>query len=291
MEPAISAAGDTRSSTSEGHVAQHITMLSATEIVVLLFITAASAITFHHYFLLRNGPSEPPLVKGPWPILGCAFHLQRDFKSFLLKNRARYGGIFTIYVADQRFHIISDPIDGIPTYFRSRNFGFQDFSETMRRKQFLNTPDEINDDAMSQQLQASLGPGLLSTEATNELTNRLIQHLPSTIEGMMRSLGEGWQQVDLIEWCSKTVFELSNLAVMGSTFPRDEQMYKDLLQFEDNLMTVWKMPELFLRKEQALARRLLARTKQFYERGMEACSIVSMRCQVRSFPSTRLTSF
>jgi hypothetical protein len=255
-------------------------MLSVAETAVLALVTAASAVVFHHFFLLRNAPNEPPLVKGPWPILGCALYLQRDFKSFLLKNRARYGGIFTIYVAGQRFHVISDPVDGLPTYYRSRNFDFKDFSSTMRRKQFLNTPEEINDDSMTQQLYTSLAAGLLSVEATKDLTDRMIQHLQSTLEKIAGSMDNDWQQVDLIEWCSKVVFELSNAALMGPTFPRDEQMFTDLLQFEDNFMTVWKMPEMFLKKEQGLARRLLARTKKFCETGMKPAPVVLTRSKV-----------
>lgn len=260
-------------------------MLYIAETVVLTLITIVSVTVIHHFFLLRNAPNEPPLVKGPWPILGCALYLQRDFKSFLLKNRARYGGIFTIYVAGQRFHVISDPVDGLPTYYRNRNFGFKDFSETMRRKQFLNTPEEINDESMTQQLSTSFAAGLLSVEATKDLTDKMIQHLQSTIEKISVTMGNEWQEVDLVEWCYKMVFELSNTAVMGPTFPRDEQMFKDLLQFEENFMTVWKMPEMFLKKEQALARSLLERTRRFYESGMKPSPIVLTRCKVDAIVS------
>jgi hypothetical protein len=150
----------------------------------------------------------------------------------------------------------------------------------MRRKQFLNTPEEINDDSMTQQLYTSLAAGLLSVEATKDLTDRMIQHLQSTLEKIAGSMDNDWQQVDLIEWCSKVVFELSNAALMGPTFPRDEQMFTDLLQFEDNFMTVWKMPEMFLKKEQGLARRLLARTKKFCETGMKPAPVVLTRSKV-----------
>ena len=263
-------------------------MFSITEAAFLAFVSAISAIIFHHFFLLRNAPNEPPLVKGPWPILGCAFYLQRDFKSFLLQNRARYGAIFTVYVAGRRFHVISDPVNGLPSYYRNRNFGFKDFSETMRRKQFLNTPQEINDASMTQQLYASLAGGLLSIEATKELVDRMIKYLPETIGKSVESMGDGWQQVDLIEWCSKMVFELSNVALMGPTFPKDDHMFTDLLQFEENSMRVWKMPEIFLKKEQSLARSLLERTKKFYESDMQPSSVLRTRFEVHPL-STMLT--
>ena len=103
-----------------------------------LFCVLVSGAIFHHYFILGNDPYEPPLVKGRVPFLGCLLPFQRDMQSFLLQNQAKHGGIFSIYVAGQRIHIISDPVDGIPAYFRSRSFGFREFAEVMRRKSFLN---------------------------------------------------------------------------------------------------------------------------------------------------------
>src|SRR5271170_1385924 len=120
-----------------------MTMASFQELLLSFICLALSSIIFHHFFLLRNGPNEPPLVKGPLPFLGCAISLQRNFQSFLLQNRAKWGDIFCIYVAGQRIHIIADPVDGIPALFRNRNFGFGDFSASMRKKQFLNTVEEI----------------------------------------------------------------------------------------------------------------------------------------------------
>src|SRR5271169_4074266 len=106
-------------------------MISLQELVLSLIFLAVSSLIVYHFFLLRNGPNEPPLVKGPLPFLGCAMSLQRDFRSFLLENRAKYGDIFSVYVAGQQIHIIADPVDGIPALFRNRNFGFSEFAETM----------------------------------------------------------------------------------------------------------------------------------------------------------------
>src|SRR5271169_6189158 len=141
-------------------------MISLQELVLSLIFLAVSSLIVYHFFLLRNGPNEPPLVKGPLPFLGCALSLQRNFKSFLLENRTKHGDIFTIYVGGQHIHIIADPVDGIPTFFRNKNFGSGDFADGMRKKQFLNTVEEIRDTAMTKSLYATVIPSLFSAEAT-----------------------------------------------------------------------------------------------------------------------------
>ena len=260
---------------------EFMTMASFQELVLSFACLALSSITIHHFFLLRNGPNEPPLVKGPLPFLGCAISLQRNFRSFLLQNRAKYGDIFCIYVAGKRIHIISDPVDGIPTHFRNRNFGFSNFSESMRRKVFLNTVEEIQNTSMSNDLAASLIPSLLSVEATNVLVDRLLAHSEPTLKRWTESVGNEWKQVDLIDWCCRFVFELSTTALMGPSFPKDDELYRDLMKFDNNLVTVWRNPEIFLWKEQAVARKLIQRMKTFYANGMDPSEIVRVRVEVQ----------
>src|SRR5579859_2623480 len=199
-------------------------MLSFLQILSSIILSILSAAVFYHFVILRAGPNEPPLVKGSIPFLGCALSLNNDFKSFLLENRAKYGSIFTIYVAGQRIHIFSDPVNGIPTYFRNKNFDFKDFANLIRKKQFLNTSEEVADDSMSEQLYAALPSTLLS----NELTEKLVAQTQTTLQALVDDTGHEWKEVDLIGWCFKLVFLLSNVAMMGPTFPRDDELYRDL---------------------------------------------------------------
>ena len=82
-------------------------MLSFQEIGLPLFSMLIIFVIFHHYFILSNDPHEPPIVKDPLSFLDCEIFMQRDMRSFLLQNQAKYGGIFTIYVAGQRIHVIN----------------------------------------------------------------------------------------------------------------------------------------------------------------------------------------
>src|SRR5271170_5256869 len=127
-------------------------MPSILEIVLSLLFVSITGAFFHHYFILRNGPNEPPLVKGPIPLLGCGLSLGRDMKSFLIENRVKYGGIYTLYVLGKRIHIISDPVEGVPFYFRSKNFELEEFANTLRKKLFLNSEEELKNHAMTQDL-------------------------------------------------------------------------------------------------------------------------------------------
>lgn len=258
-------------------------MLSFQEIGLALFCVLVTGVIFHHYFILGNDPHQPHLVKGQLPLLGCAIPLQRDMQSFLLQNQAKYGGIFTIYVAGQRIHVISDPVDGIPAYFRNRNFGFKEFADAIRRKTFLNTEEELRDDSMTNDLAGSYPAGLLSNEATTELIEKLVAHVQPLVDRLMDAMGDDWKEVDLVEWCSNMVFELSNVALMGSTFPKDSELFHDLLQFEENFVTIWKSPKFLVKKEQALARKLIDRMQNVYQNGIDPSRIIRERMQVHRF--------
>lgn len=262
--------------------------MSFQEIGLALICVLVTFVIIHHYFIFGNDPHEPPIVKGPLPFLGCAISMQRDMRSFLLQNQAKYGGIFTIYVAGQRIHVISDPIDGIPAYFRSRNFSFKEFSEVMRRKAFLNTEEELRDDSMTDDLAGAFPTGLLSNEATTELTETLVAQAQPYLDRLMDTMGDDWKEVDLVEWCSNMVFQLSTIALMGSTFPKDDELFYDLLQFEENFVTIWKLPQFLVKKEQALAQKLIDRMQNAYENGMDPARIVRKRIQVHRFTSIML---
>ena len=255
-------------------------MASVASIILSILCVALSSIAFHHYFLLRNQPNEPPLVKGSIPFLGCALSFQSGFRSFLFECRRKYGGIFTIYVAGKRIHVISDPVNGIPCLYRSHNFGFKQFEDSMRRKLFLNTEEEVGDNEMTRSLDASAVSHLLASEATGELVDRMVSQLDSTTQQFMDAVGDGWKEVDLIEWCYKLVFDLSNYAVMGPNFPKDDEMYRDILEFDELVINVWKYPEFLQWKHRALSKKMISRLQKFYEGGISPGIIIRKRIDV-----------
>ena len=258
-------------------------MLSTLELVVSVVVLFISIVFVHHFLILRSGPNDPPLVKGPWPILGCGLDLQRDMKTFLLENRAKYGGIFSIYVFGSRIHVVSDPVDGIPTFFRSKNFGFTEFSNTTRLKAFVNTKEEVADTVLTDGLSASLHSDLLSNEGTMELTRRLVEHMKPGIRRFMKEIGDDWKEVDFLDFCSRLVFELSNTAMMGPTFPKDQELYEDLLKFEDNFLKCFNLPDFLIKNEQAHSQKLVDRMAEVYKKGIDASRIIRARINVSSF--------
>jgi hypothetical protein len=269
--------GNLRATGQQDHL---ITMLSL-QIVLSLICVAVTAAIFYHFIFLRNDPNEPPLIKGNIPFLGCAIPFGRDMQSFLLQNQAKHGSIFTLYVGGKRIHIISDPVEGIPVHFRHKNFGFTEFAEMMRRKQFLNTKEELGDGAMTNELAETVISALLANEAAVELINRMAAQLQPCIDRLVEEIGHEWKEIDLIDWCCNLIFELSNIAIMGKTFPKDAELFHDILQFEDNFLTTWKWPEFLLKKEQALSRKLVERMRDVYEAGMDVSEIMRRRIAVQ----------
>jgi len=151
----------------------------------------------------------------------------------------------------------------------------------MRTKQFMNTEEELRDKAMTNELDGTTVHGLLANEATVELVNRMLAHLQPCIDRLVGEIGDEWKEIDLNDWCCKLIFELSNIAIMGKTFPKDAELFHDLLQFEDNFLTVWKLPEFLVRKEQAVARKLIERMRDVYEDGMDASELMRRRIAVQ----------
>src|SRR5580704_620896 len=81
----------------------------------LLFLLLAYA---YHILLVAPGSSEPPLIKGYFPFLGTAPEALYNPFTFLTKQKALYGDIFTLYALGQRITIITDPIQGIPAVYK-----------------------------------------------------------------------------------------------------------------------------------------------------------------------------
>lgn len=258
-----------------------LSTISLQAIGISLISILISGAIFYHYVILHNNPNEPPLVKGPIPFLGCALALKNDLKSFLFRNKAKHGDIFSFYVVGKRIHVISDPTDGIATYFRSKAFRFEEFALLVRRKQFLNTEEEMRDDSMTDGLAARFTPDLLSIEATKELIERMISHVPSHLENLIDPIGNEWKEIDLVDWCCRLVFRLSNIALIGPEFPsNDEQLFRDFLQLENQFIKTWKTPEIFLGKEKDFTRKLILKMQKVYDDGINPGQIVRNRIKV-----------
>jgi hypothetical protein len=140
----------------------------------------------------------------------------------------------------------------------------------------------VADQKFTDGLVSTIYSDLLSNEGTGELTRRFVEHMKPGLQRFMEDIGEEWKEVDLLEFCSRLVFELSNIAVMGPTFPKDRELYDDLLTFEDNFMRSFQMPTFMIKKEQAHARKLIDRMREVYNQGLDASRFVRVRVKVPS---------
>jgi hypothetical protein len=150
----------------------------------------------------------------------------------------------------------------------------------MRLKAFVNTKEEVEDDEFGEKLLATTRNEMLSNEGTVELTRRFVEHMQPGLQRFMEEIGKEWKEVDLLDFCSRLVFELSNNAFMGPTFPKDRELYDDLLAFEDNFIKCFQMPAFMIKKEQALARKLIDRMREAYRKGLDVSQFVRARMNV-----------
>ena len=99
----------------------------------------------------------------------------------------------------------------------------------------------------------------------------------------MEDIGDEYREVDLVEWSMNMVFELSNIALMGASFPKDKQLFHDLTQFDESALRVWRLPAFLVKKERALARKLIEQMGNVHDKGMDPGPIIRSRFEVCVF--------
>ena len=169
----------------------------------------------YHILVVGSTPSEPPLIKGYFPLLGVTPQIILSPVSFLNSCRARYGDIFTIYALGFRVTLVTDPIEGIPAVFKkSKQLSFKAGLRRVYTKVLGFSEERVDEEDMNREHFQMIPPYLLASSAVDGLTGRFLRFLLENLRREESELRKG-KIVDLADWIGGMLFFASGPALYG----------------------------------------------------------------------------
>ena len=228
------------------------------------------ALLGYHFVWLSNSPSEPPLIKGPIPILGVALSFGRDPERFLLNCQRQYGDTFSLYLAGKRVHVICDSIDGIPAVFRNfKTFPFSVLTTHIDIRLFGVPEKQAKDDVFYKANLDRLAPNLLAQASVETLVKAFNTNLQVILPAAIRKLDVDGNLkrdgivLDFDVWLRKIMFECAGRTLFGETWPSGDGIFNDYTEWDDGIYDIVKGYPSFLIRKPILAR------ERFYRRLLE----------------------
>jgi hypothetical protein len=230
---------------------------------------------FHHIFIVRRKPSEPPLEKGWIPYLGVTIPFLLGQESYITALRAKHGEIFTLYMVGYHITVVLDPISGIPAVYRnSKTFSFHEW-EKHAEIAIMGLDRSIADNKpMMTDLWATLAPYLSQPNRVMDITRSFVRHLSEIYERELPAwieagVCDGGMVVDLKHWWYRWMFEAAGKALFGDTFPTEKEFFDDYETFEEKFGEMMMMfPSFLIRKNLNARKRFRQRMSEFFAEGL-----------------------
>jgi len=231
----------------------------------------------YHFFFVTATPNEPPLIRGSIPFLGIALDFLRDPEKLLMKYQRRYGDIYTLYIAGQKIHVVTDPINAIPAVFRNfKTYSFKLLATRVDISLFGVDAKQATDPGLYKDNLDIIPPHLLSQSSVEFLITRFNYNLrlilPREIEKLdsLGRLGKDGVVIDLVQWMKKVMFECSGKSLFGDTWPDDDEFYNDYEIYEEGIYPILKgLPPIFVRKSVQARERYYLRLLKMFKEGLK----------------------
>ncbi|KAJ3119678.1 hypothetical protein HK098_005239 [Nowakowskiella sp. JEL0407] len=191
--------------------------------------------------------SEPPLISGIIPYVGCGIEYSKDPWKFLTAARKRYGSVVTLYMGGLRLTFILDPKLYDKVYKTSKKtLDLEHVIEKfeMRLFKMINPPD-INQEF--NRLHSFLR-GTPMTAMSKVFKVQMDKQIVSVYNDIGIEDEDGYKTMGLYEFSRKVFFNASVKMIFGSQFDTDS-MYEHFVIFDDGVPDLLSgLPELLLRK-------------------------------------------
>jgi Cytochrome P450 len=263
--------------------------VEAADIVRYVLVVVVLAVTYHVLVVERRSDG-PPLVKGWIPFVGVGLTYVSNPERFLMKCKQRYGDIFTLYMGGKRFHVISDPVNGVPTVYRnSKAFSFTALTNHVDIVVFGLSKEFAAHAPLYKACQQILVPYLLAQEMVDALIQEFNVNLAYILTREIQKLNVDDQLstdgivVGLDAWVKRVMFETSGRTLFGETWPVDEEFFNDYIAWDNGIYSMLKgYPSIMMRKAISGRERYYERLVKVFEKGLiNPSRLITERIKVR----------
>mmetsp|Transcript_28116 Transcript_28116/g.36841 ORF Transcript_28116/g.36841 Transcript_28116/m.36841 type:complete len:560 (-) Transcript_28116:276-1955(-) len=163
----------------------------------------------------RRKEGEPPLESGRIPFLGVAISFSRHAGKFLQEMKRKHGDIFTIFLAGNRMHFITD-LHSFKRFFKSETLSFDKVAEAIAQNAFGYSklsayPEYKAEDVKKLYIQFLQGKELEAL--VSKFQKSLLKTMSKRVEADSENCNLG-----LYEWVYSVMFEASCNALYGEGF-------------------------------------------------------------------------
>lgn len=217
----------------------------------------------------RREPSEPPLIRGRVPFLGCAVPFGKDAPAFLRRCRAEHGDVFTVLIGGERMTFVLDP-HAVPGLLRERKrLSFAALAHDLSARAFGHPRLH---DPLASDLMRITGDSL-KREELPLLSARAQQVLDRWLGAQG---GPGWIEAELYDFVQRAMFVVGCESIFGGDWT-DARLLDDFLRFDERFpMLAGGLPAALFPRAYAARRRLAA---QVQPGGADASAFIHARRQ------------
>lgn len=283
----------------QGQVAiRSIGSVGAVDVARYVLIVVVLVVTYHVLVVERRSDG-PPLVKGWIPFVGVGLTYAWNPEQFLTKCKRRYGDIFTLYMGGKRFHIISDPINGVPAVYRnSKTFSFEVLTNHVDTVVFGLSEGLGANVPLYKACQQILVPYLLSQDMVDALIKDFNANLSLILTREIQKLNvdsklsKDGVVVDLDMWIKRVMFEASGRTLFGETWPTDDEFFNDFVAWDDGIYRMLKgYPSIMMRKALWGRERYYERLVMVFDEGLiNPSRLITERIKVLPAPENLVTN-
>ncbi|XP_013405648.2 24-hydroxycholesterol 7-alpha-hydroxylase-like [Lingula anatina] len=213
--------------------------------VIAAVVTAFSALVLY-LWSRRKSSTDPPILKGWVPWLGCAVEFGKAPLWFIQKAKCKLGPLFTIYVTGKRLTFVTEQED-FKHFFQSPNVDFQQAVQqpvkntaSVKEESFFQYHTKIHDTVKGRLAPSKLG--LISQQLSKGF-----------LEQLNKSERSG-QSIDLNDFIRNVMYAavLNHLFGKG-VMPTDtkeglRELTVNFVEYDDEFEYGSQLPELFLKQ-------------------------------------------
>jgi hypothetical protein len=164
------------------HMSDYAFNLLEMRMMIRFFALFTVSSVVYHIFLVKRQHGAPPPVKSLIPFIGSGVSFLYHPMHFLQRCREEHGDIFTMYIAGRRFHVVCDPIQGMPAVWKNHKvYSTSPFRNEFGMSLFGMSLKHVNDAQLFHANQDLFVPHLFASDAVGPLIDSFKSNLQTIL--------------------------------------------------------------------------------------------------------------